>query len=136
MSIGLIDLSETAFSASGNIILKFTGHFTDIKAYPIPKTTALPPISFFMSSILLEGFISNPPLSNVTPLPINTIVGTSFFVLFHLISIRAGLFSEDLPTKLINGKFVSNFFPSKIVILAPKGFKEVFIISVYFLGVK
>ena len=79
---------------------------------PIPKTTALPPMSFFIRSMLLEGFISKPPLSNVTPLPINTIEGISFRVFSHLMSTRAGLFSADLPTKLINGKFFSNFFPS------------------------
>ena len=50
--------------------------------------------------MLLDGFRSNPPLSKVTPFPINVILGKLFFLfLHHCILIRLGLFSEESQKK-------------------------------------
>ena len=75
ISKGLIERSETEFSASGRRSLKLIGQSILIKVCAIPNAIALPPISFFISIMLFEGFRSNPPLSKVTPLPINVIFG-------------------------------------------------------------
>ena len=69
---------------------------------------ALPFISFFISE-KSPPLIFNPPVSNITPLPIKTI-GLSFFLTFFLYSILINNAGLELPLFTAKIKFKPIFF--------------------------
>ncbi|CRH75688.1 Uncharacterised protein [Chlamydia trachomatis] len=50
------------------------GSSKEAKAEKIPRTVAAPAMSSFMVIIAFPGFKSSPPESNVTPLPMSTVL--------------------------------------------------------------
>ena len=67
------------------------------------STLAAPPMSFFMSSMPLEGLMSSPPVSKQTPLPTSVTLGCAGSP--QTKSIRRGAREEARPTAWIIGKF-------------------------------
>ena len=68
-----------------------------------PSTLAAPPMSFFISSMPLDGLMSRPPVSKQTPLPTSVTLGASLSP--QTMSISRGASAEARPTAWIIGKF-------------------------------
>uniref|UniRef100_A0A1A9Z139 Uncharacterized protein n=1 Tax=Glossina pallidipes TaxID=7398 RepID=A0A1A9Z139_GLOPL len=73
ISPGRHEDASSMFSQHANtpMILRFKFNFNTVCI--IPNTAAAPHISYFISSILCDGFNEIPPESNVNPFPIKTI---------------------------------------------------------------
>mmetsp|Transcript_24071 Transcript_24071/g.57373 ORF Transcript_24071/g.57373 Transcript_24071/m.57373 type:complete len:206 (-) Transcript_24071:901-1518(-) len=69
-------LAEIAFSTAEMITTRFTLSLADMIMCARPRTIADPPISFFIWRIPAAGLMSRPPVSNVTPFPTSTTVGS------------------------------------------------------------
>ena len=78
ISPGFTAFPSGKFSQVGTTIIIFKGRFNSPTVFITPKTVAAPPISYFISSISVEGLIDIPPASNVIPFPTRTI-GFLFF---------------------------------------------------------
>ena len=116
-SSGRIDSDDTAFSAAGISTRSWIWVSAVIRALARPRTCAAPPISFFISSMALDGFRSNPPESKVMPLPIRVILGP---VCPQRRSIRRGAISAARPTVLMAGNSVASSAPVVTAMVAPK----------------
>ncbi len=75
MSSGRNALPATAFSTAGINTRKRSLSFASITICASASTLAAPPISFFMISMPVDGFKSNPPASKQTPLPTSVTLG-------------------------------------------------------------
>ena len=72
------------FSAQASMPITLFFKFISAHACIVPITEPAPDISYFISSIFGDGFRDMPPVSNVIPLPTNTI-GCLFFIGIYLI---------------------------------------------------
>ena len=72
-SPGFEALCAGIFSTAGTTMVRFSLGFISAIARIVPITEAAPHMSYFISSIPAPGLSEIPPLSNVTPLPTNTI---------------------------------------------------------------
>ena len=74
----------------GTIPTTFIAGLKSAKACIVPKTTADPHMSNFISSIFEAGLIDIPPESNVSPLPTSTFGASDFLVPQYSMTMNLG----------------------------------------------